>query len=57
MRRLVMLLLLVPLAVEFSLGAWAAARLALKRGSEFVRAFVILIIVLSATALFAGVGL
>ena len=40
-----------------SLGAWAAARLALKRGAEFVRLFVILIIVLSAAALFAGVGL
>lgn len=45
------------LAAGQSLGAWAAARVALKRGARFVRMFVILIISLSAAALFAGVGL
>jgi len=38
-------------------GAWVAARVAIKRGAEFVRYVVIVIIVLSAAALFAGVGL
>lgn len=38
-------------------GAWVAARSALKRGANFVRWFVIVIIVLAAGALFAGVGL
>ena len=38
-------------------GAWLAAHLAVQRGAEFVRLVVIVIIVLSAAALFAGVGL
>ncbi len=38
-------------------GAWVAARVALKRGAEFVRWTVIAIVVVSAVALFAGVGL
>lgn len=38
-----------------SLGAWVAARTAVKRGAEFVRWVVIAIVVLSAVALFAGV--
>ena len=38
-------------------GAWLAAHLAVERGAEFVRLVVIVIIVLSAAALFAGVGL
>lgn len=45
------------LAVGQSLGAWVAVRLAIKRGAEFVRYFVIAIIVISAAALFGGVGL
>jgi uncharacterized membrane protein YfcA len=45
------------LAAGQALGAWVAVRLALKRGAEFVRLFVIAVIVLSAGALFAGVGL
>jgi len=40
-----------------AMGAWVAARIALKRGAEFVRWAVIAIVVLSAVALFAGVGL
>jgi hypothetical protein len=40
-----------------SAGAWAAAHLAVKRGAEFVRIVVIVIVVLSAVALFAGFGL
>jgi uncharacterized membrane protein YfcA len=38
-------------------GAWVAARTALKQGAEFVRWTVIVVIVASAVALFAGVGL
>jgi uncharacterized membrane protein YfcA len=45
------------LAAGQSLGAWVAVRIAVKRGAEFVRLFVIAVIVLSAGALFAGVGL
>lgn len=45
------------LAAGQAAGAWVAARLALKRGAEFVRIVVIAIIVLSAAALFAGIGL
>lgn len=45
------------LAAGQALGAWVAVRLALKRGAEFVRLFVIAVIVISAVALFAGVGL
>jgi uncharacterized membrane protein YfcA len=45
------------LAAGQSVGAWAAAHLAVKHGAEFVRLVVIVIIVLSAAALFAGVGL
>jgi uncharacterized protein len=37
-------------------GAWVAARVAIKRGAEFVRVFVIGIVLLSAIALFAGFG-
>jgi uncharacterized membrane protein YfcA len=40
-----------------ALGAWVAARTALKHGAEFVRWTVIVVIVASAIALFAGVGL
>lgn len=40
-----------------AMGAWVAARIALKRGAEFVRWAVIAIVVLSAAALFAGIGL
>jgi uncharacterized protein len=45
------------LAAGQAVGAWAAAHLAVKRGAEFVRIFVIIVIVLSAGALFAGFGL
>jgi uncharacterized membrane protein YfcA len=45
------------LAAGQGAGAWVAARLAIKRGAEFVRVVVIVIIVLAAAALFAGVGL
>jgi hypothetical protein len=38
-------------------GAWVAVRMAVTRGAEFVRLVVIVIVVLSAIALFAGVGL
>jgi hypothetical protein len=37
-------------------GAWVAAHVALKRGAEFVRIFVIVIVLLSAGALFTGVA-
>jgi uncharacterized membrane protein YfcA len=37
-----------------SLGAWVAARTAIKRGAKFVRYTVIVIVALSAIALFAG---
>jgi uncharacterized membrane protein YfcA len=40
-----------------ALGAWVAARTALRHGAEFVRWAVIAIVVLSALALFAGVSL
>jgi uncharacterized membrane protein YfcA len=39
-----------------SLGAWIAARMALKRGAPFVRWVVIVVIVLSAGALLSGIG-
>jgi uncharacterized membrane protein YfcA len=39
-----------------AVGAWAAARVAIKRGAEFVRIFVIVTVLLSAGALFAGLG-
>ncbi len=45
------------LAAGQSVGAWLAAHLAIKRGTEFVRLMVIAIIVVSAGALFAGTGL
>ena len=45
------------LAVGQAAGAWLAAHLAVKRGAEFVRYVVIAIVVLSAVALFAGIGL
>ena len=37
-------------------GAWVAARVAIKRGAQFVRMFVIVTVLLSAIALFAGLG-
>jgi hypothetical protein len=37
-------------------GAWVAACVALKRGAEFVRIFVIAVVLLSAGALFASMG-
>ncbi|HVY67222.1 MAG TPA: sulfite exporter TauE/SafE family protein [Gammaproteobacteria bacterium] len=37
-------------------GAWVAARVAVKRGAAFVRIFVIVVVLLSAGALFAGLG-
>jgi hypothetical protein len=40
-----------------AVGAWVAARTAIKHDAEFVRWTVIVIVVLSAVALFAGVGL
>jgi uncharacterized membrane protein YfcA len=40
-----------------SLGAWIAARTAIKRGAGFVRYTVIVIVALSAIALFAGIRL
>jgi uncharacterized membrane protein YfcA len=43
------------LAVGQAAGAWVAARMAVKRGAQFVRWAVIVIVVLSAGALFAGV--
>jgi len=39
-----------------ALGAWVAARVAIKRGAAFVRIFVIVTVLLSALALFAGFG-
>lgn len=39
-----------------AVGAWAAAHVAIKRGAEFVRIFVIVTVLLSALALFAGFG-
>jgi uncharacterized membrane protein YfcA len=39
-----------------AVGAWAAARVAIKRGAEFVRIFVIVTVLVSALALFAGFG-
>jgi uncharacterized membrane protein YfcA len=39
-----------------AVGAWVAARVAIKRGAEFVRIFVIVTVLLSALALFAGFG-
>jgi uncharacterized membrane protein YfcA len=45
------------LAAGQSLGAWVAARLAVERGAKFVRIAVIVIILVSAAALFSGVGL
>jgi uncharacterized membrane protein YfcA len=38
-------------------GAWVAAHFAIRRGADFVRWTVIVIVVLSAVALFAGIGL
>ena len=40
-----------------AVGAWVAARSAIKHGAAFIRWTVIVIVVLSAVALFAGVGL
>jgi uncharacterized membrane protein YfcA len=37
-------------------GAWLAARLAVKRGAEFVRWVVIAVVLLAAVALFSGLG-
>ena len=45
------------LATGQATGAWVAARVAVRRGAEFVRVFVIVIVLLAAIALFAGVGL
>ncbi len=39
-----------------AVGAWVAARVAIRRGAEFVRIFVIVTVLLSAIALFAGFG-
>lgn len=39
-----------------AVGAWVAARMAVRRGAEFVRWVVIVIVVVSAIALFAGVN-
>jgi hypothetical protein len=39
-----------------AVGAWVAARVAIKRGAAFVRIFVIVTVLLSALALFAGFG-
>ncbi len=44
------------LAAGQSLGAWLAARMAVKRGARFVRWVVIVVIVLSAGALLSGVA-
>jgi uncharacterized protein len=44
------------LAAGQSLGAWIAARMAVKRGARFVRWVVIVVIVLSAAALIGGMG-
>jgi uncharacterized membrane protein YfcA len=44
------------LAAGQSLGAWAAARMAVKRGARFVRWVVIAVIVVSAGALLSGIG-
>jgi uncharacterized protein len=44
------------LALGQAAGAWVAVRIALKRGVRFVRWFVMVIIVLAAAALLAGVG-
>jgi uncharacterized membrane protein YfcA len=49
-------LLGVLLGVGQSLGAWIAARMAVKRGAPFVRWVVIVVIVLSAGALLADMG-
>jgi uncharacterized membrane protein YfcA len=40
-----------------ALGAWLAARFAVKRGASFVRWFVVIVTIASAVALLAGVGL
>jgi uncharacterized membrane protein YfcA len=40
-----------------AVGAWVAARTAIKHGARFVRWTVIVVVLLSAVALFAGVGL
>ncbi len=45
------------LALGQAAGAWVAVRMALQRGAHFVRWFVIVIIMLAAGALLAGVGL
>jgi uncharacterized membrane protein YfcA len=42
------------LAAGQSLGAWVAARMAVKRGAQFVRWVVIVVIVISAAALLSG---
>jgi uncharacterized membrane protein YfcA len=39
-----------------AVGAWLAARLAVKRGAEFVRWVVIVVVLFSAVALFGGLG-
>jgi len=49
-------LLGVLLGAGQSLGAWIAARMAVKRGAPFVRWVVIVVIVLSAGALLADIG-
>lgn len=46
----------VLLGAGQAVGAWVAARMAVRRGAEFVRWVVIVIVVLSAIALFAGVN-
>lgn len=44
------------LAAGQATGAWVAVRMAVKRGARFVRSIVIVVIVVAASALFAGVG-
>jgi uncharacterized membrane protein YfcA len=44
------------LAAGQMLGAWIAARMAVKRGARFVRWVVIVVIVISAAALLSGIG-
>jgi uncharacterized membrane protein YfcA len=44
------------LAVGQGAGAWLAVRMALRRGARFVRAVVVVIVVLSAAVLLTGVG-
>ena len=49
--------LVVRESVHAEYRAWLAAHVAVRRGAEFVRWMVIVLVVVSAVALFAGVGL